>query len=58
MSLAAKSPGAKIRDFYMGFLNNCLFGNYEMYKNAKVQIEMSTFFQSMALASQRLDKGG
>lgn len=38
----------------MGIWDNCLFGNYEMYRNAKAQIEMSTVFQSMAMAQQKV----
>lgn len=47
-----------LREIDMGIWDNCLFGNYEMYRNAKAQIEMSTVFQSMALASQRVENGG
>ena len=43
-----------IRVIDMGIWDNCLFGNYEMYRNAKAQIEMSTVFQSMALAQQKV----
>lgn len=32
----------------MGLWDNYLFGNYEMYKNAKAQISMSNFIQAMA----------
>lgn len=32
----------------MGLWDNYLFGNYEMYKNAKAQISMSNLFQAMA----------
>lgn len=42
-----------LREIDMGIWDNCLFGNYEMYRNAKAQIEMSTVFQTMAKASQR-----
>lgn len=38
----------------MGIWDNYLFGNYEMYRNAKAQIEMSTVFQSMAQAQQQV----
>lgn len=40
----------------MGLWDNCLFGNYEMYKNAKAQIEISNVFQSMALAQQQVNQ--
>ena len=43
-----------LREIDMGIWDNCLFGNYEMYRNAKAQIEMSTVFQSMALAQQKV----
>jgi hypothetical protein len=32
----------------MGLWDNYLFGNYEMYKNAKAQISMSNIIQAMA----------
>ena len=43
-----------LREIDMGIWDNCLFGNYEMYRNAKAQIEMSTVFQTMAKASQAM----
>lgn len=43
-----------LREIDMGIWDNCLFGNYEMYRNAKAQIEMSTVFQSMAMAQQKV----
>ena len=43
-----------LREIDMGIWDNCLFGNYEMYRNAKAQIEMSTVFQSMAMAQQQV----
>jgi len=43
-----------IHEIDMGLWDNCLFGNYEMYKNAKKQIEMSNALQSMALAQQQV----
>ena len=42
-----------LREIDMGIWDNCLFGNYEMYRNAKAQIEMSTVFQTMAKAQQK-----
>ena len=43
-----------LREIDMGIWDNCLFGSYEMYRNAKAQIEMSTVFQSMAMAQQKV----
>ena len=43
-----------LREIDMGIWDNCLFGNYELYRNAKAQIEMSTVFQSMAMAQQQV----
>lgn len=43
-----------LREIDMGIWDNCLFGNYEMYRNAKAQIEMSTVIQSMALGQQKV----
>lgn len=45
-----------LHEIDMGLWDNCLFGNYEMYKNAKTQIEMSNVFQSMAVAQQQSAK--
>lgn len=41
-----------LREIDMGLWDNCLFGNYEVYKNAKVQIEMSNVIQSMAAVTK------
>ena len=38
----------------MGLWDSCLLGSYEMYKNAKAQIEISNVFQSMALSQQKV----
>lgn len=38
----------------MGIWDNNLFENYEMYKNAKAQIEVSKAFQTMALGQQQV----
>lgn len=46
-----------LREIDMGIWDNCLFGNYEIYRNAKAQIEMSTVFQSMAMAPQQINNG-
>ena len=43
-----------LHEIDMGLWDNYLFGNYEMYKNAKKQIEMSNALQSMALAQQQV----
>ena len=43
-----------LREIDMGIWDNCLFGNYEMYRNAKAQIEMSTVFQSMAMGQRKI----
>jgi hypothetical protein len=43
-----------LREIDMGIWDNCLLGNYEMYRNAKAQIEMSTVFQTIAKAQQRV----
>lgn len=45
-----------LREIDMGIWDNCLFGSYEMYRNAKAQIEMSTVLQSMAMAQQQVKK--
>ena len=37
-----------IHEVDMGLWDNYLFGNYEMYKNAKAQINMSNIIQAMA----------
>lgn len=37
-----------IHEVDMGIWDNCLFGNYEMFKNAKMQINMSNFIQTWA----------
>lgn len=36
----------------MGLWDSCLLGSYEIYKNAKAQIDVSSVFQSMALSQQ------
>ena len=43
-----------LREIDMGIWDNCLFGSYEMYRNAKAQIEMSTVLQSMAKVQQQV----
>lgn len=48
--------GQMLREIDMGIWDNCLFGSYEMYRNAKAQIEMSTVLQSMAMAQQQVKK--
>lgn len=45
-----------LHEIDLGLWDNCLFGNYEMYKNAKVQIEMSNIIQSMATGQQQIVK--
>lgn len=42
-----------LHEVEMGLWDNCLFGNYELYKNAKAQIEASNVFQLMALTQQQ-----
>ena len=39
-----------------GLWDNCLWGNYEIYKNAKAQIEMSNAFQTAISQQQKLNK--
>jgi len=45
-----------LNEIDMGLWDNCLFGNYEMYKNAKVQIDMSNAIQSLAIGQQQAAK--
>jgi uncharacterized protein YktB (UPF0637 family) len=39
----------------MGLWDNYLFGNYEMYKNAKSQIEMANAFQKALTQQQQMN---
>lgn len=43
-----------LREIDMGIWDNCLFGSYEMYQNAKAQRKMSTVLQSMAKVQQQV----
>lgn len=51
-----KKMDQMLREIDMGIWDNCLFGSYEMYRNAKAQIEMSTVLQSMAMVQQQVKK--
>lgn len=42
----------------MGLWDSCLLGNYEMYKNAKAQIEASNVLQSLANGPQKVFNNG
>lgn len=42
-----------IHEIDMGLWDNCLSGNYELFKNSKAQIEMSNIFQTLAKNTQQ-----
>lgn len=42
-----------INEIDMGLWDSSLFGNYELYKNSKAQIEMSNIFQTIAKNQQQ-----
>lgn len=44
-----------LHEIDLGLWDNFLFGNYEMYKNAKSQIEMANAFQRVLSQQQQID---
>ena len=44
-----------LHEIDLGLWDNYLFGNYEMYKNAKSQIEMANAFQRVFSQQQKID---
>lgn len=44
-----------LHEIDMGLWDNYLFGNYEMYKNAKSQIEMANAFQKALTQQQQMN---
>jgi len=44
-----------LHEIDMGLWDNYLFGNYEMYKNAKSQIEMANAFQKVLTQQQQMN---
>ena len=44
-----------LHEIDLGLWDNYLFGNYEMYKNAKSQIEMANAFQNVFTHQQQMN---